>query len=485
MFGKFTKEASLLGLAKFVKDASGNVLGLFNPKDGSTISLGGSSVKSPATKNIATRYWMTGTPNIHASLAAFFTGASASLPVGHVNHFIELEGKFKRVRLILANVSTTNVLTYQGFCVGVASDMATDKVKDNVFATGQIVAGVTVPKPTGLNTVGLAFSDWVTIAAIPRTDQATAPAGSFRSDGSLPYILCVRSAQTLHDGTSLLDWTYSNRANPDWINGRGQVWAKTSIASAAMNLQGAFPGGGQAYPDSSIVSSALPCIAGVQYECDDVIMTIMLGGDSTTASGGDGLRGVGMRAALPLSTAATPIETANFGMSTKNSTTYSAGAVYAMPFINPTHYVHALFSPNDTAGGAMTPTAFNAMTATMTANRQLAFAAARAVGAACLMWDGMPRSVSLANSNSYYTLDNDTRRLAYIASEAKTGGMTPIFVNSAMWDGVSSPQKMRYATNGFANTETIDGLHINAFGEVPKAAAFTPVILAHKTAYFS
>lgn len=50
MFGKFSKEASLLGLARFVKDAGGNVLGLLNPKDGTTIVFGGGSSTVTVTK---------------------------------------------------------------------------------------------------------------------------------------------------------------------------------------------------------------------------------------------------------------------------------------------------------------------------------------------------------------------------------------------------------------------------------------------------
>lgn len=467
--------------ANLVTDATGAVTGIYNTKDGSTISLGGGlSIIPPKATNIATRYWQTGSPNFHNALAAFFTGASTTNIYGHTNHFVELEGKYTDIRLIFANYSAVNQFTISGMCVASATDLSVDKKKDALFAAGNTtLAPVVVPVRTGAHPA-IAFSNWLSIAAVERTDSATAPAGSKRSDGSLPYVLAVRTAQLLNDGTNMLDFTYMNRTGADWLTGRGQIWAAQSPAVASLNLTGAFGGGNAAGDQTS--STGYPVLAGVQYKVGDTIMTEFITGSSLSAANNDALRGLGYRCGLALSTKLKPIEIANFGMSSNASTNAQLGATYTIPLFTPTHVTHEFYNPNDIASGSMSQATFDNAVKTLTANRQKVFQAARAVGARPMQWDGIPRNAT--NTTSYYDAATDLIRLAGLANEATIPGYITVPLNAAMQDG-AVPQRLKRVENGFALTETVDNLHLNGNGEVVKATTFTPYWQAEQTAYFS
>lgn len=476
-----------------VNPASNNTLwnpagtALLDPtkNDGSTISLGGGSsgisIIPPKPTNIATRYWQTGSPNFNASLAAFFSGASTTNIYGHSNHFIELEGKYTDIRLIFANYSTTNTFTISGMCVASAPELAVDKKKDSLFATGNTsLAAVVVPvRPGGQAHPTIAFSNWLSLAAVERTDSATAPAASKRSDGTLPYVLAVRTAQLLSDGASILDMTYMSRIGTDWLT-RGQIWAAQSPATASLNLTGAFTGTNAQYDQTSGIG--VPIIAGVQYKVGDTIMTEFITGSSLSAANNDQLRGLGYRCGYALSTKLKPIEQANFGMSSNASTNAQLGATYTIPQFLPTHVTHELYNPNDIASGSMSQATFDTAANTLIANKQKVFQAARAVGARCMQWDGIPRNAT--NTTSYYDTATDIIRLKFLSDQALVPGAVTVPLNAAMQDG-TNPQRLRRTDNGFPLTETVDNLHLNGNGEAVKATTFTPYWLAEQTAYFN
>ena len=284
------------------------------------------ALTTSTVRNTATRFWLSGGGTVNNAISAF-QGESATLNIGTIQHCIEVEGKPTRVRLILVNQDDTDTQDYLGASM-VASPSLDDKFQDALFASPTIFDFgqngnpiITVPPRTGgQQNNNIRFSDWKLFVAVERTDSATAPAGSKRSDGTLPYLMYVRLAVPIFaaDGTTSRRITYHNRTGAEWATGRSQIWASSDVGTApkltgAWNSAKSFSASNEGFINYAI-------LAGVEYEYEGgKIITVMACGSSYTSGGSDDLQshsGVlrGFRAA---STKAQPVESINYGMATK------------------------------------------------------------------------------------------------------------------------------------------------------------------------
>ncbi|MES3054901.1 hypothetical protein O6V14_04595 [Sphingomonas faeni] len=454
--------------------------------DGSTKTWTGALTTSPV-RNTATRFWLSGGGTTNNAISAF-QGESSTLNIGTIHHCIEVEGKPTRVRLILANQDDVDTQDYLGASMVASPSMwnnttnQADMRQDTLFANPTIFdfgqngnAIISVPPRTNnQQNNNLRFSDWKPFVAVERTDGATAPAGSKRSDGSLPYLMYVRLAVPIFavDGTTSRRITYFNRTGAEWATGRAQLWASSDVGSTA-KLTGAWNSAkGFAASNEGFTNYAI--LAGVEYEYEGgKIITVMACGSSYTSGGSDDLQshsGV-QRGFWASSTKAQPVESINYGMATKPVLEARQAFDSAIAAgLKPTHLQWEYANPNSCGKWGSTEGASQSIENDLETARLAVFASAQNAGVVPFVINGTPRNddttagltTTQRAQTSNFTLTSDTFRLAALG-RLNNRGFLVADINTPTQDG-ASPQRLKRTENGFAVNWTNDFIHSNGLG---------------------
>jgi len=473
----------------------------YNRVSGTWESVGSDA---PKPTNIGIRYIGGGSPNVFNG-STIYTGASFTRTQGLTSQAFEVEGEFEEVEFLISNQSNTTSLYIDGMnCTAGDGDFTGNKAQNTGFASAVPVTfdggSATVvlaarSSGTGGNSPNQKWSDKIRLSSVPRTDQLTAPAGTFRADGTLRPAIYCRVNHKLNDGVSAnYQVTGLDRSGAGWLTEGGLVYAGNADALTSANATTQMTAAWESILESGAVARGFfgqnsgfrgyPVILGVRYTCRNRVMTVMYSGSSLTQSSSLSLRkngGFSMRAALLESTAARPIETISYGMSSNTSTNAAIGALYGLGFFSPTHFVQELYNPNDIASGSLSVANMNAAFSTLRYNMLRVFNRVRELGGHCSFWNGYPRSTG---TSSYYTAGNDLLRLQFIAEEVARLYPVPYVNANDVVKDTSAPQRLQSASIGF-NPYSTDGLHIIDAGD----DAILPVHREHlrklAAAYFS
>lgn len=425
------------------------------------VSLGGGG--GGASSNWGTRLFTIGSTFANNPSSMFLGGTflNDGNDVGTEHVALEL-GEFTQVQLIYQNASLYSPLVITG-AKAFSPDDFTDKIADSAWAaapsfTFNGAQGVTIPPGSQSN---IAFTDPLPLNNKTRVDVV----------GALG-LLYTRTRFAFPNGTAnqITSW---DSTGTDWNLGERRMY---TVGVYGDRLSSALGAGA-----SSVNRRAL---VGVRYLSPTKVMTVLVSGTSLTNNNTNGLArqpgGWVHAAAVAASAAGKPVETINCGMSTQTSTQYRSifeRIVQLLPF---THCLIEGFSVNDVANlvdqGQQDIMIRNVM--------RIAELAQSLHGAKVGIWSGYPRSVVGNLAASFYALDADNRRKAYLGKLAALGydylNLADVLGDSA------SPQRYQAVVNGYpANlTDSGDAIHPNQAGTGLATPVFAGLFSKWADAYF-
>jgi lysophospholipase L1-like esterase len=371
--------------SKFMKlfSMSGGVRATKNPLTGGiVVSSGGSADLASSIATLGIRPQNIGTRVENAQALSL---ANASGRTFHEVYSIEVG--CDAVRFIFMNSQTSGTYTVGPVkCCSVAN-ISSDQNQNGATWTNVTFAGastVVVPNATDANNPVIAFSDWIPLSSVGRTND---PSGLNK-----PVIL-VRSyfPNTTANVTSTgpgLNHPTSGYAAPDgrvYIQRtQGAVDGVTTLANFTQTSNGGNGG-----------------TLGLQYSARGKLLQLYAFGDSITAGqkGRDPQYGWLSRLRNNISFSSAPVEVANFGWSGQTTTRFSARAAYVLPQMPVGALLYPTFSPNDNA------TLTQAVINTMMVNLQTVLRAAFAANITPILWTSLPYAASTATTctNTYST----------------------------------------------------------------------------------
>lgn len=365
-----------------------------------------------------------------------------------------LECDFDAVRVPVYNYDTANPQTYSAVAVSVTGNAA-DGVNGSgawSVATFGGQTSVTVPVATSVSgrvQPGVALSDPVYIASVPRTDGGTKP------------LVCVRMYMGGTPGATTYStlWFYGTGGSTGgWssnADGRIILAYRATGDFASSNWSGMTTGG--AAPERGYT-----CCMGVVYRARAPRnASILCIGDSITRGANADANGLSWTYKLMklLSQAGYPVTTVNAGISGSKSAEFLSVAKTIMPLFPATHAIYPVWTPNDSTGPAIT----TADIAVQRSNLIQFLDLCSTYGVIPILWKGTPRSTDATTTPPVPWYSNDGLRTSWVNSVAATYGAIVI-------DTLAS---LSAANGAYLFGLTVEGLHPNAQGDTLLANAIS------------
>ncbi|MGE2715278.1 SGNH/GDSL hydrolase family protein [Mycolicibacterium litorale] len=308
----------------------------------------------------------------------------------------ELVGPFDAVRVVFGSDDQHTPISVNGAIVSVLSS---DEDVNNsggewspVTSQGEAEFAIP-PAPNARGQLSYAVSDWIPIKSVARRDGSDFP------------LLTVRARMASTPELPVLGNGKDNFTNwADRADGGRKFWWRAQDGDSVSNPS----------TFTSAENTSQSPIFGVQYLCDDKVITVAAVGDSITEGRGTYIgEGFVMPVLEKLNSQSEIIkyEYANFGWSGQNPAQYAERALRLLDSdLKPDIMVFPAGSPNPASQGPLTDEA----TSKMAADRNSVVAAAQSHNVVPLIWTWLPTDATV---RSYGT--TDSKRLAYNAEVLK------------------------------------------------------------------
>lgn len=361
----------------------------------------------------------------------------------------ELVDSFDAVRVIFGSNDRENSVIVNDAIVSTPSSAGDINNSGGSWSTvttgGETEFAIPMASPEG-GQIAYAVSDWIPLTSVPRMDNARFPLVTVRARMAATSALPVL-------GNGKDDFTnWASRAD-----GVRKFWWREQEGDQISEPSGF----------TSTDNRSQTPIFGVQYLCNNQVVTVAAVGDSITEGRGSYLgEGFIFPTLEKLNSEGGPVkyEYANYGWSGQNPSQYSERTIKLLDSqLKPDVVVFPAGSPNPASQGPLTDEAV----ASLAASRDSVVAAAQDHGVVPVIWTWLPTNTTV---RSYGT--TDSKRVSYNA-ELVMGARDGLLIADAAepLSGISVGGQVQMAA-GLSK----DGIHPNDAGNAAIGAVIEPVL---------